>query len=99
MEIELINILSAVLAIGVAVYLFITANKCEKELKKGFILSSFGVFIALAIHSFAEALEAYGYLTVETLHTIMPIFVLIGAVLLIIGTYTLHKVVSGVSKI
>ncbi len=98
MAIELINILSAILAIGATIYLFITANKCEKELKNGFMLIAGGVLIALAAHSFVEALEAYGYLTIETLHTIMPILVLIGLPLLILGTYTIYKVVSEVSK-
>lgn len=91
---EATNILSAILATIATVYLFITANKCSKELKTGFMLSAVGILIALAIHSFAEFLEAFGYISIETLSTIMPILVLIGSVILIIGIYKLYNVIN-----
>ena len=98
MAIELINILSTILAGIAAVYLFVTSNKCDKNLRKGLMFVAFGALIAVAIHSFVEALEAYGYLTTEALHTIMPILVLIGSILLVAGTYILYNVVTSVSQ-
>jgi len=98
MVVEVINILSAILAIGATIYLFVTANKTEKGLKGGLRLIGVGTLIALALHSISEALEIYGYITAEILQTIMPILVLIGSVLLIIGTYKIYQVINVASK-
>ena len=96
--IEIINLVSAVIAVIAIAYLFVTASKCSKGLKTSLILLGSGVFIALAVHSFIEALEAFGYLELESLLKIMPVLVFVGSILLIIGTYKLHQVISNVQE-
>ena len=93
---EYLNILSVIIAFVAVIYLFITAKRFDKGLKGAVIYLGIGVLIAAALHSLAEALEAFGYLSPEILGTIMPILVLIGSLFLIIGTYKLYRVIEGV---
>ena len=54
----------------------------------------FGTLIALALHSFVEVLELYGFLGIEFLLRIMPMLVLIGSIFFILGTYELYKTIT-----
>ena len=95
---EFVNLISAILAIGATVYLFIVAGKCDKGLKTSLIFLGVGVLVATAIHSLAEFMETAGYLAQDVLFRVMPIFVLVGSIFLIIGTYQLYKVIKDISK-
>jgi Na+/serine symporter len=96
--IELLNIISAILAILATFYLFMMSRYTAGELKKAYFFSAFGVLIALAVHAFAEFLEVFGFLAIDTLKVIMPVFVLIGSILLIIGTYYQYKLLRDLKR-
>ena len=91
---EYINILSAILTLVAAIYFVVVANRCNEKLRKSFLFLAVGIFIALAVHSSIEALEAFGLINPLLLLQIMPILVLTGSILLIIGTYYLYDVVT-----
>ena len=78
------------MAIVATVYLFLIVKETAGGLRKGFLLLAVGVLISLGIHSFAEFLEAYGFLDIEVLLSIMPVFVFVGTCFLISGVYFLY---------
>ncbi|MBT5740062.1 hypothetical protein HOI26_03080 [Candidatus Woesearchaeota archaeon] len=96
--IEILNLLSAISAIASTVYLFIVANKCAKGLHTSAVLLATGVLVSVALHSLAEFLEAYGFLSENILFNVMPILVLIGSIILLIGTYYFFRVIKGVNN-
>ncbi len=95
---EIINTLSAIIALISVIYLFITASKCSGKLKISIMLLAVGVLIALGLHSLSEALESFGVINTDTLLTIMPYLVLFGSLILIWGTYKLYNTISFINK-
>ncbi len=91
--IEYLNIASFVVAVIATGYLFLTASRCNKGLKTGFVLSGIGVAIGLGVHSLAEALEAFKVIDTNLLTTIMPALVFVGSILLIAGVYKLYTAI------
>src|SRR3989338_6994831 len=79
-------------------YLFFVVSRTAKELKKGFLFLALGVFISLSIHSFAEFLESVGLMNVKILVNVMPPLVLVGSVLLLIGSIQIYRVIKLVGK-
>jgi Na+/serine symporter len=96
--IELLNIISAILAMVATVYLFRLSKYTAGELKKAYLFSALGIFLALTVHSLAEFFEIFGIIGIETLRLIMPILVLLGSSLLIIGTYYQFKLARDLKR-
>ena len=90
---EILNVIAAILSVVTSIYLLVLASKAAGELKTSLFLIAFGTIIALAVHSLFELLETYQLVNIKLLTTIMPIFVTIGSLLLLIGTYFLYKIV------
>ncbi len=91
---EIINILSAVLAISAVVYLFVLVNKCSGGLKKGFVLFAFGILVTIGVHSILSLVE----MDMNLVMTMMSIQILIGSVLFIAGTYILYNTIKSVAE-
>ncbi len=91
---EIIDVLSAVLAISATVCLFVLANKCAGGLKKGFILFAFGVFVTIGIHSILNLSK----MSMDSIMSMMSIQIFIGSVLFIAGTYILYNTIKGVAE-
>ena len=93
-----LNLLAFVVAVIATGYLFFVVSKTAKELKKGFLFLALGVLISLSIHSFAEFLESIGLMNVKILGNVMPSLVLVGSVLLLIGSIQIYRVIKLVGR-
>ncbi len=100
--VEIVNIFSLIMSIIAVVYLiYIITTQTAKGLRTGFLLLALGILVGVVIHSLAESLERLGFLSNELLIQIMPVFVLLGSVLILAGSYILYntfKEVSGKHK-
>lgn len=94
----IINVFSLILSIVAVVYLIYITAKTAKGLRTGFLLLTLSILIGLAIHSLAEALERFGFLSMDLLAKIMPTLVLLGSFLALTGTYILYKTLKKVSE-
>ena len=79
-------------------YLFLVANKTEKELKKEFLFLALGVLLSLNIHSFREFLESIGVISIEFLVLLMHVLVLIGNILILIGSITIFNIIQQIRR-
>jgi len=77
--------ITAFLIAGFATAFAFYLSRESRLLRKGLILISSGLFVAIGIHALAELLESSGYLDSDILIIIMPIFVSIGSILIVVG--------------
>ncbi len=88
-----LNFLSVIASIILVLSYYKVAKK-SITLSKGFVKIALGLFIAIFLHSLSELLELLGFIDVESLMIIMPILVIIGGLLIIIGAFEIYHNVS-----
>ncbi len=95
---NIINLLAAIASAVAGVYLFYISIHTSKGLKTGFQWMAIGISIGLVIHSLSEFLESIQIINVELLLKVMPPLVLIGSLMILVGSVILYKTIHSVGQ-
>lgn len=94
---EIINLIAAILAIVIVIYLYVMSGKFTRALRKGFMLISTGVLVAIGVHAIVEFMEAYNILLdMSVLHWLMPVLVMVGSSIILYGVHMVYKTLQSV---
>ena len=78
--------------------LFFIAFKTAKVLRIGFFLLGLATLITIGVHSILSLMSRLNYLAMPMVMSGMVIQIFIGSVIMILGTYYIHKEIKGVTE-
>lgn len=87
---KIASFIGIIISFAASVLLFNLSRK-TKVLKRGLKLLSLGVFLGLGVHAIFEMLESFNVIAVHSLLKIMPVFVVIGSSLIMLGGLDILK--------